>query len=123
MRANAIGRVIEKLNAMQHTAEAVEALEAQQSQEVPVELPELPDVAIAKTPGRPDNISPSRPEAPGLSDNAAGEDHGRPDIIPATRPKLPEAATMFCKETGLPMKAMADYRDEEECDEPDIAVF
>ena len=124
MRANAIGRVIEKLNAMQRTAQAVEALEALPSEELPAELPGLPEDAAGAVPFRPDIIPAARPELSDLPDVAMDAVAGRPDHVPTSRPELLPAAVEFCPETGLPMVAMADDHDggEPEHDEAELVM-
>lgn len=120
MRADAIAKVIAKLNDMQRAAEAVEALKAQPSEELPVEHPDLPDEAAGDIPGRPDVVPVSQPEHPDLPDQAMGAASGRPEPVPHSRPELPAAAVEFCPETGLPMVAMADDRHEEQPDEVEV---
>jgi hypothetical protein len=119
MRADAIQRLIEKLNALQ----AIEALKAQPSEELPVELPELPDEAAGEIPGRPDIVPVSQPEQPDLPEQAIGGASGRPEPVPHSRPELPPTAVEFCKETGLPMVAMADHRDEDDSEESDAELY
>ena len=123
MRADAIGRVIDKLNGMQQTAKAFEVLEGQPSEELPAELPELPEEAAGEVSGRPDIIPAAEPELPELPDRAADGVSGRPEPVPHSRPELPEAAVEFCTETGLPMIAMADDCGDEEREETEVEVF
>jgi hypothetical protein len=116
MRADVIARVIAKLDT-NRAAKAIETLQARSGEELPPQLPEPPEEAAAAIPGRPDMIPPSLPELPDLPPEAMGAASGRPESVPASRPELPQAAAGFCPATGLPMVAMADDRDEEECEE------
>lgn len=118
MRANAILRIFDKLNAMERMA-ALEAHGPQTSDELPAELPALPDEAVSELPGRPDILPASPPELPGLPDEAMDTPAGRPAHIPTSRPELPQAAFSFCKETGLPMVAMENNFEQIDCEEPE----
>jgi hypothetical protein len=116
MRANAIARVIDKLD-IHRAAKAIETIQARFGEELPPQSTEPLAEAAGAVPGHPDIIPPSLPELPDLPAEAMGAASGRPEPVPTSRPELLPAAMGFCPATGLPMVAMADGRDEEECEE------
>ena len=121
MRADAIGKLIGKLNALQHAAEAAQANSAAFDRELPADLPDLPEQAAGEVPGRPELIQDSRPEFSGLPEEVPLEEAGRPEPLPTSRPEDLKAAYTFCEQTGLPMVAMADDCDAE--DDLEAATF
>ena len=123
MRAEAIGRVFDKLNAMQRAAAAIEALDTQSNMELPAELPDLPEEAAGESPGRPEDVPVAHPEHPATPEEDIAGPGGRPEPVPAARPEHLKAAVAFCAETGLPTVAMADSRDLEEDEDPEDADF